>query len=85
MAKQKIVTADDLELGKMTLSPEGTTVRFEARYVFLDAGDAVISNLTGKRVIVQDEQINLPANIQTAITDINTWLYDLALVQEGMD
>ena len=85
MATAKIITATDIEQGKLTISRSGTNLTVERRYVFLDAGDAVIENLAGGRVVETIAIASLPANIAGALADIDAWTYQQALTQEGMN
>lgn len=85
MATPKIITATDLKLGKLTIQREGSTLHIERRYVFLDAGSAVIDGLVGGRVVQDIPTASLPAEIASSLAAIDDWTYQQALLQEGMD
>lgn len=82
----KTWTATDLELGKLSIMPQGGGVlQFERRYQFIDSNGDVLSQIAGGRVVESVTFASLPTNIQTALQDIDTWTKQQALIQEGMD
>lgn len=85
MATPKAFTAYDLELGKLTITRSGSDLTVERRYRFVDDSDVVIDNLAGGRLVATVAIASLPANIVSALAAIDTWTYNQALAQEGME
>ena len=85
MATPKIITADDIEQGKLTIIRRGSNLHIERRYVFVDGQGDAINNLAGGRVVEEIPLANIPANIISALQDIDNWTYGKGLVQEGME
>lgn len=85
MATPKTITAEDVQLGKLTLARNGTNLHYERRYQFLDSSDGVIDILAGGRIVGDIQIASLPANISTALAEIDAWTYAQALAQEGME
>lgn len=88
----KVFTATDLKLSRMVCASSGdihdslgtAIVSIECPYQFLDSGDSVISQLGKGILTIQDEIGNLPANIQTALQDLDIYIKAQAMSQEGM-
>jgi len=85
MASVKIITAVDIAQGKLVIQKQGSSLHIERRYQFLDAGANVIDNLAGGRVVAAVAIASLPANIASALAEIDAWTYNQALNQEGMN
>ena len=82
----KTWTATDLELGKLTIirTRTGQDLHLERRYRFLDAEDAVLTQIAGGRVSETVAIVDLPADILDALQKIDAWTKQKALEQEGM-
>lgn len=87
MPQPKSWTATDLTLGKLTIIRDGSppTLTFERRYKFVDAQSDVIDQIAGGRIVVAVAWADLPQNIRDALTIIDTYTKDQALLQEGMN
>ena len=85
MATPKVITAADIEQGRLTLIRSGSTLHLERRYVFLDTSGSIINDLTGKRILEEMAVIDIPSSIASALVAIDNWTYSKALVQEGME
>jgi hypothetical protein len=85
MATPKSWTAHDLKQGKMTIRVEAGTLYLECRYVFVDDLDEVLTGIAGGRVVAEVAWTSVPTNVQTALQTIDTWTYNQALAQEGME
>jgi len=81
----KTWTATDLELGRLVIHARDGEVHLERRYKFLDSGGLVIPQIAGGRVVEDIPVASIPANILSALQELNTWTKDKALAQEGMD
>lgn len=82
----KTWTAADLKLGPLKITPKpGGMLHIERRYTFLDSGGGALTQIKGGRLLMDVELSALPANIQAALTAINTYTKNQALIQEGMD
>ena len=89
----KIVTAVSLKLGDVACSIDGDVhdvgetaiIDLSAPFTYLDSGDNPIPDLRRGKINVNVVMSSLPANIKTALKDIDTYLNDQALLQEGMD
>jgi len=90
MATPKTWTAYDLTLGalKLTRTPSkdgNQAVQFEQRYDYEnDLGD-ILQGVAGSRLVDVVELADIPAGILTALTTINSWLYQRCLEKEGME
>lgn len=84
MATPKTWTATDLELGKLVIYRAGTNLHVERRYQFVDAGGAILDQIAGGRVVEEIAISAVPANILSALEEIDTWTKTKALQQEGM-
>lgn len=80
----KTWTATDLKLGKLAILKTGENVHIERRYQFLDSGGAVLGGIAGGRVVEDILWADIPASIQDALVEIDTWMKSKALAQEGM-
>ena len=80
----KTWTATDLRLDRLTLSKEGTTLRVERRYTFVDAGGAELTQIAGGRLVREVPLTSVPQNILNGLQAIDTWTKNEALTQEGM-
>ena len=80
----KVWTATDVRLGKLAILPQGSDLQIERRYEFLDADGEVLTQIAGGRVVASVAFASLPANIKTALLDIDAWTKAQALAQEGM-
>ena len=85
MATAKTWTAADVELGKLTIYRNGSTLGVERRYKFVDSGDEVLTDIAGGRLRVDVEWSSIPSGIQNALLTIDTWTYNQILTQEGME
>ena len=85
MATEKTWTAADVELGKLTIYREGSTIGVERRYKFVDSGDEVLTDIAGGRLRVDVEWSSIPSTVQNALLLIDTWTYNQILAQEGME
>lgn len=83
----KMWTAMGLRLGPLKITPQNdadNTLHIERRYLFVGADDNVLTQIAGGRVVVDIPFAELPANIRSALQDIDTWTKNQALEQEGM-
>jgi len=79
----KVWTASDVNMGKLVIVQQGTTLTFERRYTFVDAlGNEL--DISGGRVVESVEWSDLPSDIQTALSSIDSFTKSRALTQEGM-
>lgn len=85
MATPKTLTADDIQQGKLTIIRNGSIIHVERRYDFIDISDDIIPEWAGGRIVDDVEFSTLPANIQDALLVIDSWTYQQALLQEGME
>jgi hypothetical protein len=91
MATPKMWTADDVLQGKLTIHrvdhPDTgqPALQVEQRYVFVDGQGAVLSSIAGGRVLATVEIADLPQEVVSALQTIDTWTYQQALAQEGME
>jgi len=85
MATAKTWTAADVELGKLTIYRNGSTLGVERRYKFVDSGDEVLTDIAGGRLRVDVEWSSIPSGVQNALLTIDTWTYNQILTQEGME
>ncbi len=85
MATPKTWTADDLKMGVIRLELINNTLSAMQGYTFIDDTGTEIEQLP-KRIITANVLFSeLSATIQQALIDINNYMYDLALSQEGME
>ena len=85
MATEKTWTAADVELGKLTIYREGSTIGVERRYKFVDSESAVLTDIAGGRLRVDVEWSSIPSGVQDALLAIDAWTYNQILTQEGME
>lgn len=91
MATPRSWTAYDLVQGKLTIHrvrhPDTgqPAIQVERRYQFLDDGEVVIREIAGGRFLAVVEIASLPAGVLSALQAIDTWTYNQALIQEGMN
>lgn len=76
--------AHDLELGKLTILKEGSDLRLERRYLFLDDQAQVLEQIVGGRIVETIDWADVPENVKAALIEIDTWTKNKALDQEGM-
>ncbi len=81
----KTWTAADLALGPLKINRVGTSLHVERRYSFLDGAGDPMPQIKGDSLIVDVEIADLPPNIASALSDIDTWTKNQALIKEGMD
>ena len=81
----KTWTAEDLQLGGLRIDREGDSLHIQRRYRFLDAADDVIEEIKGGNLVVEIDLADLPANILAALSDIDTWTNNQALLKEGIN
>jgi len=83
---QKTWTASDIRMAaiKMHLLENGKLSAIQD-YIFLDDQGERVKDLPNGRVSISLPFDDLPVNIKTALTEINTYMYNQALTQEGMD
>lgn len=81
----KIWTATDIELGKLTILPlvDGE-ITIQRRYVFLGAGGEVLTDIASGRLNETVVFSSLPQSIRDALATIDDWTYNRSLDQEGM-
>ena len=84
MATPKNWTAYDVQLGTLTLYPDGADIGVERRYKFVDDQDSVITDIAGGRLRVTVAWSSIPTNVQDALQLIDTWTYNQILAKEGM-
>ena len=84
MATPKTWTADDVQLGKLTIMRDGSIIGVDRRYEFVDAQNDWIPAIKGRRLRVDVPWSEIPTNVQTALQTIDTWTYNQILLQEGM-
>ncbi len=80
----KTWTATDLQMGKLGVNVIDGILYLERRYVFLDTNGDVLEQIAGGRVTDVIAWADVPANIKTALADVDTWTKNKALTQEGM-
>jgi len=80
----KTWTAVDLELGKLTIHRFGNNLQVESRYKFLDAQGEILAQIAGGRVTETVMIADVPANILSALQEIDAWRKTKALEKEGM-
>ena len=85
MVQQKIVTLADVTQGKLTITRAGTLLVVERRYEFIDGLGAPVPNVAGGRIVEEIEISTIPPDIISALTTIDDWTYNKALVKEGMN
>jgi len=85
MATQKTWTAEDVQMEEIKLHLIGTTLSAIQGYHFVDGSGDEIEELPKGTAMINIEFADLPVNIRTALTDINTYMYQVALTQEGME
>ncbi len=85
MATPQIWAAEDITTGVLKFEFIGTMFHAMQGYSFIDGSEDIIEDLPGKTLDISVEFSTLPTNIQDALTLINDYMYDAALVQEGMD
>ena len=90
MATPKTITIDDLSKNeKLTITRFAELgiqyLQIEKRYLYLDALGDPITVLGGGRVVSTAAVADVPANILSALQTINDFMYDQALIQEGME
>jgi len=85
MATSKVWTADDIKMGAIRLELIGTTLSAMQGYRFIDDDDDEIDQLPKRTVSVNVEFSTLAANMQQALIDINNFMYQTALINEGME
>jgi hypothetical protein len=59
-------------------------IHLERRYQFVDDSSVILEEITGGRVVADLVWLDLPQNIRDAISAIDTWTHQQALIQEGM-
>ena len=85
MPTPKTWTATDIELGKLTITRQPMTLQVERRYQFLDLNQDVLSDVAAGRLVIEIAIADIPAHIIDALQTIDTWTYEQALSQAGMD
>jgi hypothetical protein len=80
----KTWTAADLRMDRLTLSKEGTTLRIERRYTFVDAGGSELTQIAGGRLVREVPIASVPQNILDGLQAIDAWTKSEALAQEGI-
>jgi len=85
MATPKIWTATDVSMGVMRLHYKEGNLSLMQGYSFIDNLGAKIKELPNRSVMESVTFSTLPTNIQTALTTLNTYMYNKALVKEGME
>lgn len=80
----KTWTAADVVLGKLTIIRAGQDLTLERRYKFLDGENEVLEQIAGRRVQKTIPIVDIPANILSALQEIDDWTKQKALEQEGM-
>ncbi len=81
----KTWTAEDLELGKLTINQVGDMLRIERRYKFLDTNSDVITQIVTGRLLLEVEIFTVPLPVLSALQTVDTWTKNQALAQEGME
>ncbi|HUW10636.1 MAG TPA: hypothetical protein VM537_12975 [Anaerolineae bacterium] len=84
MPTPKTWTAHDIQLGKLTITRDGSNFQFERRYRFLDEQGDDIEHLAGGTVLQTIPWEELPADVKSALSKLDVWTRTEALVQEGM-
>ena len=85
MVTPKTLTANDLQQGKLTIIRDGSIIHVERRYNFVDIANFAIPEWAGGRIVEDIEFSTLPTAIQDALSVIDNWTYQQALIKEGMD
>jgi hypothetical protein len=87
MATPKTITINDIKIGKISLqlSNDGLTLYAEGVYRYIDENSTEIEQLDPSRVQRSILWENLPQNIKDSLILINTFLYQQALIDEGME
>lgn len=84
MASPKVWTADDVQQRRLYLERQGSDILVQRDYVFVDGQDQQLF----ERLEVFQTTIavaSIPANVISALQDIDAWIYDQILAQEGME
>ena len=84
MATPKTWTATDLKMGAMRLELIGADLALKQGYSFKDEEGTVIDALPKQVISYLIPFASLPAEMQTALAQINNYMYALALQEEGM-
>ncbi len=63
----------------------GSEITIEQRYQFVDSNGDVIREVAGGRLVETKTTVEIPADVLSALVAINNWIYQQALIQEGMD
>lgn len=87
MATPKTITINDIKISKITLqlSSDGLTLYSEGVYRYVDENGTEIEQLDPSKVQRSVLWENVPQNIKDSLTVINTFLYQEALINEGME
>ena len=80
----KVWTAADLLLGKLTIIQASNEIHLERRYKFLDAQGEILAQIAGGRVSETMALVDIPQDILAALQEIDAWTKTKALEQEGM-
>ena len=85
MATPKTWEAVDITKGRMSLKQVGVNIEYAFRYQFVDASDAVITDLPTKTLSDKIAVSAIPDTVLAALVTIRDYFYNSALVSEGMD
>lgn len=80
----KTWTAVDVVLGKLTIHRLGDALQIERRYKFLDINGEALEQIAGGRILETVLIVEIPANILSALQEIDNWTKTKALQKEGM-
>lgn len=85
MAIPKIWTAANIKMGTIKMSLIGSVLYTTQGYSFVDVNGDDLPELAKNTISTNNEFDSLPDNIKQALTDINTFMYEQALIKEGME
>lgn len=85
MATPKTITAHDIDMGKILLSIKGGILTAIQGYELVDDQGNSLDRLSKGRVEISKDFSELPEDIRQGLTAINTFMYQRALTQEGME
>ncbi len=85
MAIPKIWTAANIKMGTIKMNLIGSVLYTTQGYSFVDVNGDDLPELAKNTISTNNEFDSLPDNIKQALTDINTFMYEQALIKEGME
>lgn len=77
------INYDGVKLGQLILNQEGNEIVLLRRFEITNAGD-VVTEIRPDKVSERILIANIPANILSALQEIDTWTEEKALIQWGL-